>query len=79
MAPDEEPPDLSAIPAPRPRYDPYEVLRNRDLALYLIGRFLASFGQQMVIVAVGWELYERTQSALALGLVGLTQMGQIAA
>ena len=28
----------------------------------------------MLTVAVGWELYERTNSALALGLVGLTQM-----
>jgi MFS family permease len=31
-------------------------------------------GQQMLTVAVGWELYERTHKALALGLVGLTQM-----
>jgi len=50
------------------------VLRNRDLLLYLVGRFVASLGQQMLTVAVGWELYERTNSALALGLVGLTQM-----
>ncbi len=28
----------------------------------------------MLTVAVGWELYERTHLALALGLVGLTQM-----
>ena len=53
---------------------PYAVLRNRDFRLYLIGRFIASFGQQMLIVALGWELYERTHSALALGFVGLTQM-----
>ena len=53
---------------------PYEVLRNRDFLLYLIGRFIASFGQQMLTVAVGWELYERTGSALALGFVGLTYM-----
>jgi MFS family permease len=39
--------------------------------LYLTGRFIASFGQQMLEVAVGWEVYERTHSALALGLVGL--------
>jgi len=55
-------------------HDPYAVLRNRDLVLYLTGRFVASLGQQMLTVAVGWELYERTHSALALGLVGLTQM-----
>ena len=28
----------------------------------------------MLAVAVGWEIYERTHSALALGFVGLTQM-----
>jgi MFS family permease len=56
------------------RHDPYAVLRNRDLVLYLIGRFISSLGQQMLTVAVGWELYERTHSPLHLGLVGLTQM-----
>jgi len=56
-------------------HDPYAVLHNRDFLLYLIGRFIASFGQQMLTVAVGWELYERTRSTLALGLVGLAQMG----
>src|SRR5205807_485162 len=57
-----------------PTHDPYHVLRNRDLALYLIGRFVASFGQQMLTIAVGWELYHRTHSAMKLGYVGLTQM-----
>lgn len=52
---------------------PYDVFRNRSFAFYLIGRFIASFGQQMLTVAVGWELYERTHSSLSLGLVGLTQ------
>jgi MFS family permease len=59
--------------ASRPEHNPYAVLRNRNLRLYLVGRFVASMGQQMLTVAVGWELYERTHSALALGLVGLTQ------
>jgi MFS family permease len=53
---------------------PYAVLRNRNYVLYLVGRSIASFGQQMLTVAVGWELYERTHSAMALGIVGLTQM-----
>lgn len=65
-------PSISAAPAAES--SPYEVLRNSNFLLYLIGRFVASLGQQMVTVAVGWELYERTQSALALGMVGLTQM-----
>src|SRR5207245_5341788 len=53
---------------------PYAVLRNRDFSLYLIARFIAALGSQMLTVAVGWELYERTGSALKLGLVGLTQV-----
>src|ERR1041384_2262465 len=65
---------LRAMSEGEGRADPYQVLRNRDFLLYLIGRFIASFGQQMVTVAVGWELYERTHKPLALGLVGLTQM-----
>ncbi len=68
------PPDSIGAPPRAAGHDPYAVLRNRDVALYLIGRLAASVGQQMVTVAVGWELYERTHSALALGLVGLTQM-----
>lgn len=52
----------------------YAVLRNRNFLYYLIGRFTLALGQQMLTVAVGWELYERTHSALSLGLVGLTQM-----
>ena len=50
------------------------MLRNRNFVLYLVGRFIASLGAQMLIVAVGWDLYERTHSALALGLVGLTNV-----
>ncbi len=67
-------PDLAGEPlTPEPNH-PYAVLRNRDFVLYLVGRFVASLGQQMVTVAVGWELYDRTHSYLKLGLVGLTQM-----
>lgn len=51
---------------------PYAILRNADFLLYLTGRFVSSFGQQMLIVAVGWEIYERTHSSLLLGFVGLT-------
>lgn len=56
------------------RHDPYAALRFRDFRLLAFGRFAASMGEQMVSVAIGWELYERTGSALALGLVGLVQV-----
>src|SRR5882762_4808500 len=72
---DAEAPDTPSTVSPvGTASDPYAVLRNRDFVLYLVGRFVASFGQQMLTVAVGWELYERTHKALNLGFVGLTQM-----
>lgn len=51
--------------------DPYRALRFRDFRLLLVGAFCASFGQQMLAVALGWELYNRTGSPLALGGIGL--------
>jgi MFS family permease len=68
------PEDSAPVSAAAESEGPYAVLRNRDFLLYLIGRFVASLGSQMLIVAVGWELYERTHAALALGLVGLTNV-----
>ena len=52
----------------------YAVLRNADYTRYLIGRLVASLGQQMLVVAIDWELYARTGSALALAFVGLSFM-----
>ena len=53
----------------------YAVLRVRDFRLYVIARFVGSFAQQMLGLAVGWELFNRTHSPLALGFIGLTQIG----
>src|SRR5262245_15704649 len=49
------------------------LLRHPPLVLLLGSRVLASMGFQMVGVAVGWQLYALTGSALDLGLVGLVQ------
>jgi MFS family permease len=49
-------------------------LRFRDFRFLLIGSFIVTVGDQMVNVAIGWELYERTGSALALGGIGLVQV-----
>jgi MFS family permease len=54
--------------------DPYAVLRNRDFTVYLTARFLAALAQQMLVLAVGWEIYERTGRSFALGMVGLVQV-----
>ncbi len=68
------PGDPPADPAPPATVDRHAVLRIRDFRLYLSGRFIASFGQQMLGTAVGWELFERTNSALVLSFVGLAQI-----
>jgi len=54
--------------------DPYAALRYSDYRYFLTGRLAASMGSQMIDVAIGWELYERTNRALALGFVGLVQV-----
>lgn len=55
-------------------HDPYQSLRIRDYRLLLIGNFIAAMGEQMLTIAIGWELYERTNSAFLLGMVGLVQI-----
>ncbi|MDD2710132.1 MAG: MFS transporter [Verrucomicrobiae bacterium] len=55
------------------KHDPYAALRFRDYCFFAVGSFLAGMGSNMQSVAVGWELYERTSSAMALGWVGMVQ------
>ncbi len=56
------------------QHDPFAALRFRDYRLFTIARVLLFTGTQMQTVAIGWELYERTGSALVLGGVGLAQV-----
>lgn len=56
------------------RHDPYLALRYRNFRLFFIAVFLSAVGEQMLSVAIGWELYQRTNSAFSLGLVGLAQV-----
>jgi MFS family permease len=42
--------------------------------MLLAGGVISSLGSQMMALAIGWELYERTNSAFALGMVGLVQL-----
>ena len=44
-------------------HDPYLAVRYRDYRLLLAGNLVANVGSQMVALAVGWELYQRTNSA----------------
>lgn len=46
---------------------------NTAFTRYWIAETLLSLGQEIFFVAVGWQVYELTGSALSLGLIGLAQ------
>ena len=57
-----------------PKRDPYAPLRFRGFRYIFFGQIISSFGDQMLSFAIGWELWLRTHSAFALGMVGLVQI-----
>ena len=59
---------------PSQPHDPYAALRQRDFRLLIAGQFITRLANNMLSFAVGWELWLRTGSAMALGLVGLVQV-----
>ncbi len=62
---------MSELPS---RRDPYAAFRHRDFRLLFAGRLITTFGGQMLSFAIGWELWLRTRSTFALGMVGLVQV-----
>jgi MFS family permease len=70
----ETPPVGDPAPSrPEKTHDPYAALRFAEYRSYILGNVAANIGSDMQSVAVGWELYERTGAAMALGWVGLVQ------
>jgi MFS family permease len=57
--------------------DAYAALRHPFVRSFAIGRFAAIAGWQMINVAVGWLLYERTGDPWALGLVGIAELAPV--
>jgi len=51
--------------------DKFSLLRHPHYLMYWAMRVSTTFAYQMVFVAVGWQVYDLTQSAFDLGLVGL--------
>ncbi|RDL43072.1 MFS transporter [Marinomonas piezotolerans] len=49
------------------------LFKQRNFVHFWIGQIASSFGFQMLSVGIGWQVYDLTDSALALGLVGLFQ------
>src|ERR1044072_6430490 len=56
---------------PQAKHDPYAAFRHAGFSFYTTGNLISVIGRLMFIVAVEWEMYARTHSATALGLVGL--------
>ncbi|MBO0902674.1 MFS transporter [Jiella sonneratiae] len=61
------------MPEPDVSDDRFAAFRNRQFVLYWLARFAATFATQIVIVSVGWQIYDLTRDPLDLGFVGLCQ------
>ncbi|HEV2238756.1 MAG TPA: MFS transporter [Ktedonobacterales bacterium] len=57
----------------KPGVGPWGALRFRDFRLLWLGQLISVTGSQMRVVAVGWQVYLISHSALMLGLLGLGQ------
>lgn len=49
------------------------LLRHASFVRFWLARTFSSFGFQMFSVAVSWQIYAMTNSAMALGMIGLMQ------
>ena len=49
------------------------LLHQRPFVLFWLARLAATMGYQMLALTIGWQIYELTNSAFDLGLVGLIQ------
>ena len=49
------------------------LLKQRNFRHFWLGRIASTSAGQMMLVALGWQMYELTGSAWDLGLVGLAQ------
>lgn len=56
-----------------PQTAPESLIGHRQFLLYWSARTVSAMAFQMIGVAVGWQMYALTGSALDLGLVGLAQ------
>ena len=52
---------------------PRDILRHRPFQIFFVTRSFSRFALQISTVAIGWQIYDLTGSALYLGLAGLTQ------
>jgi len=58
---------------PPPSHDAYAALREPRFRNFLLGNLLVQVGAAVENVAIAWEIYSRTNSAMSLAIVGLLQ------
>ena len=51
----------------------WAIFRYRDFRLFWTGCFLAAMGTQFTTVAMAWQIYELTNSAFQIGMLGLAR------
>ena len=66
------------MPSLPPAIAPIALARHRPFALFWCARVAGTVAYQMQAVAIGWQVYELTGSALELGFVGLVQFIPVA-
>jgi MFS family permease len=49
------------------------LLKQKPFVLFWLARLSATMGYHMLAITIGWQMYELTNSALDLGLIGLIQ------
>ena len=49
------------------------LIQQRPFVLFWLARLASTMGYQMLALTIGWQIYELTNSAFDLGLVGLIQ------
>lgn len=64
---------------PRLAVDLTAVRRSRDLRLVTIGQAAATLGTQAALVAIPYQVFVLTRSALLVGLVGAVELGPLIA
>lgn len=56
------------------KINPYHVLKIKEFKHFILGRFIFIMGLRMTGTVIGWWVYNLTNSPLALGLVGLSEV-----
>jgi MFS family permease len=64
---------MQSAPPPAPATTFSDLLAQRSFMRLWLARIASTSGQQMLMVAMGWHMYDLTSSAWDLGLVGLAQ------